>query len=129
MVVQYAYTNNTVAGTASLTAIWDGDANHTGDTDATTFVIDKAPSSVSVICSPSSVPYTGAPHLPCSASVAGAGGLSGSLLVAYADNVAAGTATASASYAGDANHLASNDQATFTIAKASSTVTVPGRSS
>jgi hypothetical protein len=122
--VQFAYTNNTVAGTASLTAIWDGDPNHTGDTDATTFVIDQAPSSVSVICSPSSVTYNGEPHMPCSANVAGAGGLSGSLPVAYADNVAAGTATASASYAGDANHLASNGQVTFTIARASSTVAV-----
>ena len=113
----------TVAGTASLTAIWDGDANHTGDTDSTTFAIDKALSSISVTC-PNSVTYTGEPQTPCSASDTGAGGLSGTLPVAYADHVAAGLATASAHYAGDDNHLAANGPAPFTIAKASSTVTV-----
>jgi hypothetical protein len=122
--VVFAYTNNTVAGTASVTAIWDGDANHTGDADQTNFVITKAPSAVAVTCSPSSVTYTGTAQTPCTASVSGAGGLTGSLPVAYADNVAAGTATASAEFAGDANHLASTGQATFTITKATSSVVV-----
>ena len=48
----------------------------------------------------------------------GAGGLSQSLTVTYSDNTNAGTATASASFGGDANHKSSSDSKTFTIEKA-----------
>ena len=47
--------------------------------------------------------------------VNGAGGLDTSLTVAYSSNVNVGTATASAIYAGDANHHGSNSSATFQI--------------
>ena len=50
--------------------------------------------------------------------------MSETLAVNYSNNTNAGTATASASYAGDANHEASNDTETFTIDKAASTTTV-----
>jgi len=71
--------------------------------------------------------YTGLALTPCTAAVTGAGGLNQSLAVSYSDNTAAGTAKASASYAG-ANHLDSSDWKTFTIAKAPSvtTLTCPG---
>jgi hypothetical protein len=54
--------------------------------------------------------------------VTGAGGLNETLTVSYADNVNAGTATASASYAEGANYLASSDSKNFTIGKATLTV-------
>ena len=44
--------------------------------------------------------------------------------LAYTDNVIVGTATADASWAGDANHFGSTGTATFEITKAASTVTV-----
>jgi hypothetical protein len=73
---------------------------------------------------PSNVTYTGTALTPCSASITGVGGLNGLLTVDYADNTNAGTATASASYPGDSNHLPSNGSKTFAIDKASSTTTV-----
>ena len=54
----------------------------------------------------------------------GRAALSQSLSPTYADNTAVGTATASASYGGDANHNGSSDSETFDITKAGSTVTV-----
>ena len=62
--------------------------------------------------------YSGTAQEPCSAPVTGVGGLSQSLTVTYTDNTDAGTATAAASYAGDANHLGSSDSETFEIGKA-----------
>ena len=44
--------------------------------------------------------------------------------VTYSDNTNAGTATASASYGGDANHKPSGDSKTFAIEKAEPTVTI-----
>ena len=44
----------------------------------------------------------------------------------YANNINAGTATASYSYAGDANHNGSSDSKNFTIGKADATVVVTG---
>src|SRR5205823_14217136 len=72
--------------------------------------------------------YTGAAQTPATVSVTGAGSLSLTPTASYADNVNAGTATASYSYAGDANHLGSSDSKTFTIDKASTTtiVTITG---
>jgi|GEM_PF-5272918 len=81
-----------------------------------TFDIARAASAVAVTC-PASVPYTGGPQTPCSATVTGAGGLDEAVTpVTYADNVNAGTATASATYAQSTNHLTSNGSATFVIA-------------
>src|SRR5207248_2552065 len=90
---------------------------------ARSFNIAKAPSTTTVSC-PSSVTYTGSALTPCMASVTGVGGLNQSLTVNYANNVNAGTATASASFGGDANHTGSSDSKTFTIAQAGSTTAV-----
>ena len=117
------YTNNVNAGTATASASFAGDANHTGSSDSKTFTIDKAVSITTVTC-PASVNYTGSAQTPCSATATGAGGLNQSLTVNYTNNVNAGTATASASFAGDANHTGSSDSKNFTINKASSTTTV-----
>ena len=117
------YVDNTVVGTATASATYGGDANHEGSSSSATFDIGKASSVTTVTC-PASVTYDGSAQTPCSAAVTGAGGLSESLTVSYADNTNAGTATASASYAGDANHDPSSDSKTFTIDKASSSTTV-----
>ena len=60
-------------------------------------------------------------------SVTGAGGLNLTPPADYANNTDAGTATASYTYAGDANHTGSSDSENFTIDKASSTTTVTCR--
>ena len=122
------YSDNVNAGIASASASYPGDANHEASSDTEAFTIDKAPSITTVICEAGPFLYNGSAHEPCSASVTGAGGLDESLTVSYSNNVNAGTATASASYAGDANHEASNDSETFTIDKANATCTVTGYS-
>ena len=118
-----SYSDNTDAGTATAGASFAGDLNHDPSSDSKTFTIDKASSITTVTC-PARVTYDGSAQTPCSATVTGAGGLNQSLTVSYGDNVNAGTATANASFSGDANHTASNGSKTFTIEKAASTTTV-----
>jgi hypothetical protein len=109
-----SYSNNTNAGTAAASASYPGDDNHLGSSDSKNFTIDKAASATTVIC-PASVIFTGLPLTPCSAAVTGAGGLNQSLTVSYSNNTNVGTATASATYAGDANHFGSDGNKTFSI--------------
>jgi hypothetical protein len=59
--------------------------------------------------------YTGLALTPCTATVVGIGGLNQSLNVTYLSNANPGTATANASYSGDANHQASSGTKTFAI--------------
>jgi hypothetical protein len=120
--VTVTYENNADAGTATASATFDGDTNHSGSSDSKTFVIMPADSMTVVTC-PASVVYGGAPLMPCAASVTGAGGLNQSLAVAYSNNFHAGTATASAAFAGNANHTGSGDSKTFTIARRPASVT------
>jgi len=82
----------------------------------------KYTSSVTVTCSPSSVVYNGSAQTPCSATYTTTQPASGSLAVTYASNTAAGTATASASYAGDAQNVSSNGSTTFAITQKPLTV-------
>ncbi len=63
--------------------------------DSKSFTIVKAGSATTINC-PANVTYNGSDQTPCSAMVTGAG-LSQSLTVAYANNINAGTAHASAS--------------------------------
>ncbi len=79
------------------------------------YTISQAPSATTVTC-PASVPYSGLPQTPCTATVTGAGSLSPqSITVVYSNNKNTGTATASATYAGDTDHASSNGSATFVI--------------
>jgi hypothetical protein len=119
-----SYANNVNAGTATASYTFAGDANHTGSNDSANFTIDQASSVTLVTCTAGTFVYTGSPFMPCSATATGAGGLNQSLTVSYADNINAGTATASASFAGDANHTGSTDSETFAIGQASSTTVV-----
>ena len=90
------------------------------------FAISKADSVTTVSC-PASVTYKGSAWTPCTATVSGAGGLNQTLTVSYTNNINAGTATASASFAGDANHNASSDSKTFQINKVTLTVTADNK--
>jgi hypothetical protein len=123
LALSVTYTANTNTGTATASATFTGDATHSGNSSTATFAIAKAATVIHVTCQPSVV-YTGLPLTPCSASATGAGALDQPLSVAYTDNTAVGSAHASASFAGDDNHLGGSNSATFSIAKAGSTVTV-----
>ena len=90
-----------------------------------TLTINKASSSTVITCPTAHVTYTGSAQTPCSAVVSGAGGLSTTASVTYGANTDAGSATANASFAGDANHDGSSaSQSSFVIDQASSTTTV-----
>ncbi|MEI8056686.1 MAG: MBG domain-containing protein, partial [Actinomycetes bacterium] len=131
-----SYSNNTDASiapaTASASYTYAGDANHSASAAASgTFTITKASSTATVTCAPVSVVYTGVALTPCTADVAGAGGLSltGQTVTTYTNNINASispaTASASYTYAGDANHNSSAAASgTFTITKATATTTV-----
>ena len=119
-----SYSNNTNAGTATASASYAGDTNHTGSSDTENFSIGQASSTTTVICQAGPFTYDGTAKEPCSASFSTSDGLSGPLAVGYANNINAGTAIASASYTGDANHAGSNDTENFTIGKAATTTTV-----
>ena len=118
------YSNNINAGPATANATYGGDANHEGSTGSSNFTIDKASSFTTLNC-PASETFTGVSIEPCTASVTGAGGLNQAVTPAtYANNINAGSATAAATYAGDANHDTSTGNGGFTITKATSTTTV-----
>jgi hypothetical protein len=112
--VPVTYTDNVNAGTATATASFAGDANLEPSSGSATFTIGPAASLVTVLCSGATFIYTGSPITPCAAVVTGPL-LNAPLPVAYANNVVPGIATATASYAGDANHLPSTGTATFRI--------------
>src|SRR5207249_2403528 len=119
--------NNIAAGPATAAASWAGDPNHTGSTGTGGFTIGPASSMVTVTCTAGApYTYTGSPQTPCTAAASAegrsAGEVSGSL--SYANNIAAGPATAAASWAGDPNHTGSTGTGGFTIGPASSMVTV-----
>jgi hypothetical protein len=118
-----SYLNNTNAGTATASYTYAGDANHTGSSDSKTFTIDKATTTTTVTIVGGPFTYTGAAQTPATVSVTGAN-LSLIPTSDYANNINAGTATASYTYAGDANHTGSSDSKTFVIGKATTTTTV-----
>jgi YDG domain-containing protein/Big-like domain-containing protein len=119
-----SYSNNVNAGTATASASYAGDTNHNSSSDSKNFTIGQAGSTTTVTCDAGPFVYNGSAQSPCSAVVAGAGGLSQSLSVDYSNNTHAGTASASAAYAGDANHTGSNDAQSFTIAKRDVTASI-----
>jgi hypothetical protein len=112
---------NVPGGTAHWTFSNSNYTNKSGDVSIT---LSKAPSLVSVSCPATPQPYTGSPLTPCTAMVTGVGGLNLPLTVSYSPNTDAGTVTASATYAGDANHESSSGSASFEISKVPSLVTV-----
>ena len=122
--VPVTYTNNTNAGTATASASYAGTANYNGSSGSEDFTIGKADTTTTVSCDAGPFTYDGTAQTPCSASVSGPGGLDQSVPVTYTNNTNAGTATASASYAGTANYNGSSGSEDFTIGKADTTTTV-----
>ncbi|PYV17386.1 MAG: hypothetical protein DMG21_08510, partial [Acidobacteria bacterium] len=119
-------TTHTDAGTTTDTwTFTDSTGNYNNSSNTVSDTISKASSTVAVTCTAGApFTFTGSAETPCTASYSGAGGLTGSLTPTYTNNTSAGTATASASYAGDANHTSSSNSADFTIGQASSITTV-----
>ncbi|HEY5329305.1 MAG TPA: MBG domain-containing protein [Acidobacteriaceae bacterium] len=109
------------AGTVAP-AIGGPTANYIVTLNNGAYSITQAPSVVTVSC-PATVPYAGAAQTPCTATVTAAGSLSQSVPVSYTGNVNVGTAQASATFAGDANHTGSSNTATFNITPAWLTAT------
>ena len=108
-----------------MTAHYAGDANHlASDGSAVAIIIGKATTATVVTINGGPFTYTSLAQTPATVSVSGAGGLSLTPTAVYANNVNAGMATASYSYAGDANHFGSNNGQTFSIGKATATFTV-----
>jgi Bacterial Ig-like domain (group 3)/Lamin Tail Domain/Divergent InlB B-repeat domain len=95
-----------------------GNNNYNAASGTVSDQIAKASSTTAVTCATGPFTYNGSAITPCTAAVTGVGGLSSPVSVSYSNNVNAGTATASASYAGDSNHEASGDSKNFTINKA-----------
>ncbi|MFN8466042.1 MAG: MBG domain-containing protein [Caldilineaceae bacterium] len=118
----------TDAGTYIITADFTPDDTTNYDSvsgvSAGSFTIEKASTTTAVTCSAGPFTYKGTAFTPCTANATGAGGLNETLTVIYADNTNAGTATASASFAENANYLASSDSETFTIAQATPQLSV-----
>jgi len=110
------------SGTCTLTVTKAADSNYEATTTTATFTFNKATTTTVITCSNQT--FTGSALTPCTAAVTGAGGLSTTTTVTYANNTNAGTATANATYAESTNHLSSTaTQVSFTIAKASQTIT------
>jgi hypothetical protein len=114
------------AGTypGAVAASFTADATHTGSSGSASLTVDKAATTTSVTCSAGPFTFDGSAQTPCSASVTGPAGLDEALTVDYSDNTDAGTATASASYAGAANYEPSSDSETFEIGKADASVSI-----
>jgi hypothetical protein len=107
------------AGTYTIEAAYSGGtgfnaSNNSGQSPAPSLTIGQASSTTVVTCPAGPYTYTGSAQTPCSVSVTGAN-LSLTPTPDYTGNTDAGTATASYTYAGDANHTGSNDSDTFEI--------------
>jgi hypothetical protein len=111
---------NVPGGSAHWT--FAGNTNYAPASGDVPITITKASSSTTVTC-PASVTYTGTAITPCSVAVTGAN-LSLTPAADYTNNINVGTATASYTYAGDANHDGSSDSKNFQITKASATISV-----
>ncbi|MBN3584686.1 hypothetical protein JYB64_20010, partial [Algoriphagus aestuarii] len=113
------------------TAYWtftDETGNYNDASGSVDIILTKAPTVTTVTINGGPFTYTGSAIEPATVSVTGAGGLNLTPTADYANNVNAGTATASYSYAESANHLSSSDSKTFEIGKANATIDVTGYS-
>ena len=97
-------TTHTAAGDYPADA-WSfaGNSNYKATSGTVHDIIDKAVTTTTVTINGGPFTYTGAAQTPATVSVTGAGGLNLTPTASYANNINAGTATASYSYAGDAN--------------------------
>src|SRR5690242_4819448 len=125
----YQFSTSTLtAGTHNITAEYGGSSSgsnfETSTSDLLSQIVNKAASVTTVTINGGSFTYSGSAITPASVTVTGAGGLSLTPTADYANNINAGTATASYTYPGDANHDGSSDSKTFEIAKANPIISV-----
>src|ERR1051326_1466062 len=127
-----AATPPTNAGTYAVSvAFTSADNNYSNASGSGSILINKADSTTVVsVAGGTTFTYDANPH-PATVSVQGEGGLSLTPDPVYSCghapiNVADSGCTASYSYAGDANHNPSSDSKTYTINKATPTVSVSG---
>ncbi len=121
--VTWSYVGDQVnAGTYTATATYAGDANHFGNSGSATMTVNKATSSV--VANPTGSPFTYDATTHAGGSVNGTGITQNVTWPYVGDQVNAGTYTAIATYAGDANHYGNSGSTTMTINKATSSVTV-----
>ena len=113
--VPVTYTNNIHAGTATASFNYAGTATYAPASGSTTFTIAPNSTTTTVTCSPVSMVATGEPFTPCTATVTSTDGLNVTGTPTYVNNVAIGTATASYTYPGDADHTSSTGSANFSI--------------
>jgi hypothetical protein len=83
----------------------------------------KLSTTTTITCNPASVVYNGQPQTPCTAVATDGLGFSAAVSVTHTNNVNAGTANASATFAGDATHYGSSDTETFQITQRTATAT------
>ena len=119
----------TNAGTYAITAdfVPDDTTNYDSLSGAAagTFVIDKAATTTTVTCTAGPFTYTGAAIEPCTAAVTGPGGLNQALAVDLCRQRQRRHGHGQLRrYAASANHLASSAAETFTIGKATPTLSV-----
>lgn len=93
---------------------------YTASSSLAPFLAKKA--STTTISCPTPQAYTGLAITPCTATVTGDGGLNETTTVTYSSNISVGTATVTASFAENANYLASSASTTFTIAKRATSI-------
>ena len=123
------YAANTAVGTATASYSYAGDVNHDPSSDSATFEITQATSTTVVTFEPGPYTYRGI-AFTATAVVTGADGLSQPVAVVLSgDCVNVTTAdgcTATATFAGDANHSGSTDSRSITITRADAVCTVTG---
>ncbi|PYS80345.1 MAG: hypothetical protein DMF67_20690 [Acidobacteria bacterium] len=123
------YTDNVNVGTATASYAYAGDANHAGSSDSKTFQITSASSATVVTFEGGPYVYRGS-AFTATAAATGAGGLSTPVTVVYSGDctnvTTANGCTATATYAGDANHAGSSDSKSITITKTAATINVSG---
>ncbi|MGZ3953940.1 MAG: YDG domain-containing protein, partial [Flavisolibacter sp.] len=127
--VDVTYTKHTNAGDYS-DDYWSFAGNNNYNSISNTILKDKigkANSVTTVMINGDPFTYNGTAITPATVTVTGIGGLSLTPLASYKNNTIAGTATASYVFAGDDNHIGSNDSKTFTISKKRLTVTADNK--
>src|SRR5207245_9392834 len=96
--------------------------DHHGSSSNASSTTSEPSTTVTATCSAATpYTYTGSPQAPCTAAATGAGGLNLAVTpVTYTSNTNVGTAGASATYGGDANHFGSTGTGSFAIGTAAS---------
>src|SRR5438067_5385171 len=102
---------------------FSGNNNYSAASGTVNDAIAIAASTVTVDCTAGApYTYTGSAQTPCTAVATGVGNLNVMLTPSYSNNANAGTASATANFAGDTNHNGSTGSSSFVIGKATPTI-------